>query len=350
MNHFEITGWELPTLAEASEKAALLLEKLAASPGVFAVEAHCHDHETLRRVANNAPSGRCTCYCWLPIVDGREFKVEHFAGLRSVRVVSKNTVIAINETVDLPPYEWDGKPSNCSSISLTIFHPAPLKPEEKRPSEEIVELLSKLGAEEAGQRFSSVKTSSSWQESGREHSYLFSVLQSKASTLLSEIWSRLELLDGVGSFEFVGSPDQLAGIYSSSGFRFEQFPAKCWNLNYPADTVFSYGTSVFLVPTPNVNLGQLRSVAAIIDKLEGQVKFRSVVKKYISWKLAEGGFSRNVQGNYLLVSQRKLGDYVIYVGFERYEDKDPATRKFTTFASSVLGGMGLQMKKVSGPQ
>lgn len=351
MNHFEITGWEMPTLAEASGKVLLLVKELSSDPqGGFAVEAHCQDLKALERVAEAAPSHRCACYCWITIGAAEELREERFSLLRRAYLVFKSATISIGELQELPPYDWDGGASAWSTLSLTTLHPAPLKPEDNRPSPRTIELLSSLAAGAVGRLLEPIKTTTSWKDSGKEHSYLLRVPRHQLPEFASEICSRFGLRDGIGSFELLSTPDRLATVYQSQSFRFVNFPSRCWNLNYPADTVFSFGVSAFLSPVPNVQPGQLLPVASAIDRLGEKVAYRTVVKKYIGWRLSESAFSPRVEGNYLLVSQQNSGRYAIFLGFERYEDKDPTARQFTSFAAPILHKIGTQLKKVAGPR
>jgi hypothetical protein len=349
MNHFKITGWQMPTLAEASRNELFLMNELGDSQGAFSVEAHCQDLDVLEQVAEVAPTPRCACYCWMTLADGGELREDWFSLLHRAYLVFKNATVSINDLRELPAHDWDGKAPAWSTAVLTVLHSSPLKPGDKEPSPRTIELLSSLASKATGALSEPIKTSTSWTESGREHSYLLKVPREKAPELASEICSRFELRDGIGSFEFLGTRDRLAAIYQGRRFRFSNFPSTCWNLNYPADTVFSFGTSAFLFPVPNVQPAQLLLVASAIDRLGEKIRYHTVVKKYIAWKLFEDVFSPKVQGNYLLIAQQKSGGYAIFLGFERYDDKDPTAREFTSFAAPLLERMGAQLKIVSGP-
>ena len=350
MNHFEITGWKLATLTEAGHKALLLLKELAGVIDELAIEAHCQDLKTLQHFSETLPSERCAAYCWRRITDGRVFEEEHFRALRRAYLVFQNCTISINDVQELPPRDWNERAPEWSLLSLTTSHSAPLKPEDKQPSPRIVESLSKLGMEAVERLPEPVTTITSWKDSGREHSYFLKVPRNRLPGLASNICSHFRFRDGVGSFEFLGSVNRLTSIHQAEQFHFKDFPPTCWNLNYPADTAISFGASVFLLPVPNISSQQLLLAASLIDRLAEKVQYLIVVKRYIPGRLSETSFTPRVQGNYLLISQQKTGDYAIFLGFERYEDKDPTVRQFTSFAAPVIERMGAKLKKVIAPR
>ena len=350
MNHFQITGWSIQTLALAGEKMLLLLNELASLDGGFAVEAHCKDLAALKCISNVAPSSRCAFYGWKCISSGSELKGRAFSSMRRGLLKFGHTTIYINDSLELPPYNWEGVESNFTDISVNVFHPEPLRTEEKEPSKKLIEMLSTLAVELTGENIPSLKTGTSWKETGRDHSYLLKVPRPTAVEVTAAICSKLGLHDGVGSFEFVGTYDDISSIFQSLEFRAEEFPATCWSLNYPEDTMFSYGLSVFLLPLENVPASKLIETSARIDELGEKVLFRSVVKRYIAWKLLSGTLSPRVQGNYVLISHEASRRYSIFLGYDRFEDTDPSVRSFTSYAGSVLDRMGVQLKKVSGPR
>ena len=350
MNHFEVTGWIMPTLRQASEKALLVLDELAVGADGFGIEVHCKDFDTLKRLAEVAPSDRCALYCWKPVIEGHDFTEKCFSLMRRARLVFRGATVSCDDDASLPPYDWDASEPTCSIVTLTTLHPVPLKPGDKTPSLETIELLSRLAADNIGIELGPVHTSTGWEESGREHSYIFTVPRDRLPAMISAICSGFNLRDGFGSFKYLSRPNQLAAIYQNPRFRFENFPSMCWNLNRPEDTVFSYGISSLLRPWPMIQRHQLLLVASTVDQLKQQVGYHSVVKDYLAWKLSGGTVSPQVRRNYLLISPQRVGGYAIFLGYERYEDKDPPASKFIRFAEPIIEKMGAQLKRVAGPR
>lgn len=350
MNHFEITGWSMQTLREASEKALLLLAELTDGNNRFAVEAHCRDFGALRRLAGVSPTDRCALYCWKSLTEGDELVEARFSALRRAYIRFEGVTVSSDEYTDMLPYDWDGSAPVCAAVSLTTLHPAPLRPEDKEPSAQTIEILSRLVTQTIGMVPEPIKTCTSWRDYGREHSYSMKVPLDKLPRLIATICSAFNLRDGIGSFEFMGTPAQLTAIYENPSFRFDHFPSTCWNLNYPADTVFSYGVRAFHYPVPTVQREQLLLLASAIDELRQRVASHHVITRYLAWNLSRGERSPNTRGNYLLISQQNGGGYALFLGYERYEDKDPPVSRFTSFAVPVLERMGARLKRVSGPR
>jgi len=351
MKHFEIRGWHLPTLTECIKKALALLGAISGEQDGFSMEAHCKDLVTLKYLADVAVPTCCACYCWRDLVGEEQLRGELFSLMRRAYIVFDEIILTLNaDSEDIPERDWNGEPPAFSIVTLKTLHRPPLASDAKSPSSKVIELLSTIGGRVVGSTFQSIATTTAWIDQGREHSYFMKVPRERSSEILSYICHQFDLTNGRGSFEFLGTPDEIDLIRQSDTFHFDGFPADCWNLNYPADTVLSFGTSVFMYPVQNIKSHQLLPAASLIDRLEGAVGYRMLLKRYLSWKLPGERLSPRLRGNYLVVSRLKTGYYAIFLGFDRSEDSDPPYRQFIKFSAPIIEEMGAELANVPGPK
>ena len=117
-------------------------------------------------------------------------------------------------------------------------------------------------------------------------------------------------------------------------------------LNTPFNAPFALARQSFVHPLPNIEAVHLPDAAAALGALGKSVTRCAVVRKYLSWKLGENEVSPRTQGNYLLLSQQKLG-YAMFVGFEQCADGDPSVTRFASVVAPVIERHGATLKKVS---
>jgi len=349
MADFEVVGWALPTLSAASQKALALLKRLALETKAFCVEAYFRDLGAVTHLAQAMPSDRFACYCWNKIRDGGELRSTEFEAMGRARLVFGRHEVSVYDDRDLPWYDWDGRPSGFAIVSVAIWHPPPVDTQDREPSSAMIQLCTEIGRKVAASEPEPIKTSTSFENQGRKHTYLMKVPKVKAGLAASEICSRLALCDGYGSYEFLGPPAFLESIQRSGRFLFEGFPTHCWSQNAQVGTPFALARQAFLSPVPNVTCERLPAAAAVLDCLGDRVADCGVIADYLAWKLAMGRVSPRTGGNYILISRRKAG-YTISVGFEQFADEDPSVREFTAYARPVVEEMSAQLKRLAAPR
>jgi len=346
-HHFEVIGCELANLLVSTDQVLSVARELAEDATEFCLEAHFHDLEALKRLSEIVPSNRYACYCWRPIADPHELKDAELAYVRNARLVFGDTSISVEEGHALPPYDWDGKPSEMVTLRLVRRHLKPLSAESAQPSPATVQLCSEIAANVLGADLSEpVKTVTEWTDDGRAHNYLMTVSRTKAASIAAELCSVFSLSGGAGSFELLGTASQIEKVQRLGRYFFDGFPTNCWSFNDGnGRTPFALARSSFLSPVLNVDSSQLTQAASTLDSLGRRVTRCGVVRRYLAWRL-EHGLSPRTQGNYLLLSQQK-GGCALFVGFEQYADSDPTTPQFADSASGRLERFGIKLKKVA---
>lgn len=345
---FEVTGCELANLSIGADRVLALAQELAQDATEFCLEAHFHDLEALKRLSELVPSNRYACYCWRPIADPHALRDAELGSIRNARLVFGDTSISVEEGHALPPYDWDGRPSEIVTLRLVRRHLKPLSTEDTQPSPTTAQLCSEIAARVLGAELTEpVKTVTEWTDDGRAHNYLMAVSRAKAASVAAELCSTLSLSGGVGSFELLGTASQVEKVQRSGKYFFEGFPANCWSFNQgKGKTPFALERASLLLPVLNVNSSQLRQAASILDSLGSRVTRCGVVRRYVAWKLESGRVSPRTQGNYLLLSQQNVG-CALFIGFEQYADDDPTIAQFTSCASARLEPLGVKLKKLA---
>lgn len=348
MEHFEVKGWQLPTLQTAVEKALVLLKRLAEESTAFCLEAHFLDLDGPKRLAEVVPSDRFSCYCWSALDDHKELQRPEFRNVGNAQIVFENTTVRLESGyICLPPYDWDGRSPVSAMVRLVRKHLKPLKEEDREPSPALVTLCTEAAEGAIGAELQEpVKTVTEWMDEARVHNYLVLVPADKAASVACKVCARLGLKNGFGSYELLGTVAELEDIQRGGHYRFEGFPAKCQNLNAPFDTPFALARQGFLRPTLNVEAARLPDAAAVLETLGDRVAHCAVIRKYLAWKLGANEVSPRTQGNYILLSRQKVG-YAMFIGFEQYADSDPSVKRFAAAATPVVEHLGATLKKVS---
>lgn len=345
---YEISGWELNSLSTSANKVLLLARELSVNTTEFCIEAHFRDLDALKRVSEIVPSNRYACYCWRPIAAPSELRDAEFAEIRNVRVVFDHTSISVEESHALPVYDWDGRPGESVTLRLVRQHSKPLSEHSKQPSMATIELCSAIAASVLGSSLPEpVKTVTEWTDEGRAHNYLMTVPKSKAALIASELSSRLALAGGVASFEFLGTANQIEEIQRRGHYSFDRFPANCWSFNQGGGrTPFALERAGFIAPVLNVDDSRLVQAAATLDSLNARVTGCSIVRRYIAWRLEASHVSPRTRGNYLLLSQQRVG-CALFVALEQYADRDPTSQQFAASAAGRMEPLGIRLKKVA---
>jgi hypothetical protein len=350
MPHFQITGWDPRTLSVAVNKTVPLLEHLAEESAMLCLEAHFRDLDAVKRLAEVIPSHEFACYCWSEFPNSREFDRPEFQKLSQAQVVFENASVLFGPR-DIPqPYDWDGHALDeiVLTLELRSVHRAPR--EDHDPSAAVTKLFADAARNVLGHGSEgAVKTTSIYRNEIVAHQYTIIVPSKHAATLASELSVTFRLRNGVGSYEFLGTPAELEILEREGHYHFSGFPAGCWNLNAPLNTRFALARQSFLRPVLNVTAAQLRQAATVLDSLGDRIARCAVVRKYLAWRLRGNKVSPRTQGNYIFISQQKAG-YAIFVGFEQYADTDPSVKEFTAAAAPMVESLGATLKKVSMPR
>lgn len=348
MKTYEITGWPLENCSSGAEKLLQLTELLSTGADRFCVESHFPDFTTLRAVAQQVPASRFALYGWCNIQDGAVFERTEFNSVNSVRCVFGNRLLEVGEDRDLLPYDWNGLPSGRSVVSYLERYAEPVERENGEPNQQLIQLIERIATATLGEALPA-RTSTARMGDYRLHSYMVFCSSPEVARLLRAISEQFDLRDGVGSFEFLGSADTLGKILESGLYRLEEFPPGCWSFNHGDGKMpYALERASFLNPVLNLKAVDLPKLAALMDSLGSKIVRCSVIRKYLSWKLANGA-SPHTCGNYVLLSKQKRG-YAFFVGFEQYADGDPSPKEFLSFASKILGQDGVKMKSVPYPR
>lgn len=351
MPHFEIIGWTLPTLQAATEKSLPLLRRLAQESEAFCVESHFSDVNALKRFAEVVPCDRFACYCWSKMSDHYALQRAEFQSMCNARIVfSDMSIVSLEHGYSLPPYDWDGRPPESVVVRMVRRQPKSREEQGGEGAPSVARACTELAEDVLGVRLREpVKTVTEWRDSVRSHHYLIEVPRIKAALVAESLCAGFGLKNGIGSYELLGTASQLERTQKEKHFCLDAFPPECWNLNAPINAPFALARQGFLCPVLNVQAAQLVSASEVLDELGERVARRGIIRRYLTWKLAANAVSPQAGGNYCLISQQKKG-FGIFLGFERYEDKDPSVREFTVVASPVVEEMGARLNKVSGPR
>jgi hypothetical protein len=350
MNHFEITGWRLPTLLTSIEKALAVMDALSVNKREYCVEAYFVNLSDVQRIAVLIPNGRYAYYCWRSIENGNALNGSDFQNVNNACIKYGDTLLSVEYgRTGLPPYDWDGTMPSQAIFRLTRKYPAPLKPENRNPCQHTLNTISEIATEYFPNNSIQVKTMTEWMDGGRNHHYLAEIPRRDCMKFASIVCQRFDLVSGTGSFEISGSPTDLEKTVNFKSFKSDDYPPEAPSINGQHKTCFALEPNGFFVPVPNVNSQSLVDVARLRDELKNKVISCTIMSRYVSWKLSDSSCSPKVNGNYIMLSQRS-NDYAIFLGYERYEDKDPTVRKFTSFALPKIEAMGGHLKEIAGPR
>lgn len=345
MTNYEITGWDLATCALGTARLWELLNLLSENPDRLCLEAHFEDYESMALMAHKIPSSRFALYGWGEIGDATFFKRPECPAIQSARIVYERRSLTLAPDEEMPAYDWHGNPSGTSGVVLAERHQEPVDKENRDPSATTLALVSELATNVAGAT-AKIKTSSAMTGDYREHSYLVSLPRPLAITYMQALSGRLELRNGIGSFEFLGTVEDLKTLFTSGHYRFDNFPKGCWSWNNGVGkTPFALDRASFLRPVLNLNVEPLADVGTAIDHLGSKIVRCSFVRKYVPWKLRSGRLSPRIQGNYAMLSTQKKG-YALMIGFDQYADDDPPLKEFKDFVTPLLVGMGCKLKPI----
>ncbi|MDX1952959.1 MAG: hypothetical protein SFY81_12325 [Verrucomicrobiota bacterium] len=349
MKNYEIIGWGTENCAQGVERLLQLIDRLSTGAERLCLETHFSDFKSLQTVAEVLPSSRFAFYGWCRVESAKFFDRPEFNAAKSGSCIFNHRFLHLAEDTDIPPYGWNGLPSGRSMVAYWERYAEPVEKDQREPDPQIIEALEKTAGVTAGQALP-VKTSTARMGDFREHSYMIFPVTSQVAPLLQAISEQFNLQEGVGSFEFLGSADDLEKLLKSNRYHIENFPPNCWSFNDgDGKTPFALERASFLNPVLNLNIDDLPKVAALIDSLGSKIVQCSVIRKYLSWKLPNG-VSPHTRGNYVLLSKQKKGDYALFAGFDQYADDDPSPKEFLSFASKILGHHGVKLKSVPYPR
>lgn len=344
MNNYLIEGWEMPTFQVAAEKLQMVVGRLAEEAGRFCMEAHFADFGAMKKIAQHIKSERFACYCWTPVEDGQTLLRHELRSINHAHLLFGSRVVKVAPEHALPPYNWDGLPAESVNLTFGEKFWEPVDKAHKEGNPAIAQRVARIVAKKLGtSEDHPVKIMTSMESKCREHSYIVTVPRFRVAEIASEICREFDLHGGVGSFEILGSVAALEKVVQENTYSLTDFPADCRTFN---KTPFALERSSFLHPVLNISGSELGASAAVIDQLADKVTRCSIIRKYFSWRLAEGVCSPKTQGNYALLSPQKAG-YSMFVGFEQYADGDPSAKQFTAAAFSALSELGVKLKKVA---
>jgi hypothetical protein len=347
MPNYEIIGWKLPSCTAAVEKLLLVLRTLTLDVMELSVEAHFENLDALTAFAKSVTSSRYACYCWTPIEGPYTFLAPEYRAIGKARIVFNERTITVDAQSSLPPYDWDGRPSALANVAYSEKHIEPVQTNFEERSEQIARAVGEIAQGFVNAREQAeVGIASAGSGGIRECYYWVRCPEAQLPPFLKELAVRFNLASGVGSFEFLGSPDQIRALHVGRKYQLTNFPPDCWSFNSgTGKTPFAIERASFLYPVLNIKTTQLDRVSRSIEELNGRLPICRISRKYVSWKLGPSIYSPRTQGNYALVSKQKTG-YRIFIGFEQYADGDPTLRDFKSAAGPALKALGSSLKSV----
>ena len=346
MTNYEITGWQLSTTVKGVERLLLLIDSVTAGSSELCLEAHFKTVEDMERLSQVLPTSLYCCYCWSKIGQPNDLRRPEFKRLGEASFFFSRYEVSLSARPIPPTYDWDGKPSR--TVSVALIDRNPHCTDEKRNGEAAVNLLQDVLREEVGQSGKTeVHIMNMTSDGSVCYRYLVQVPALHAPAFLERLFSRLGLSNGLSSFEFLGSADQIASIFRERLYGFENFPKGCRNFNGSSGkTSFALGRASFLYPVLNVRRDQCFAVAQLMDEFGDKIPKCHFVRKYLQWTLGNGMFSPRTQDNYVILSKQRVG-CLLFVGVEQYGDEDPSVRRITASISPVLDELGMKLKRVS---
>src|SRR6266850_5691497 len=136
--HFEILGEEPTSIS----RLLAVTRALAVETTDFCVEAHFADFRTLKLFSEVIPSNRYAYYCWRPFADVHKLQDSVMKPVRNVRLAFDCGSISVEDGHSLPPYDWDGQPSNFLTVRLVRRYRKPLSNNDKQASTETMKSCS----------------------------------------------------------------------------------------------------------------------------------------------------------------------------------------------------------------
>jgi len=354
MSHYKLMGWEIPTCQAAAGKFHLLMQSLSASATGLCLEAHFSELELLHMLGNELPSSSYACYCWKRVAQPGEFRDSPYRSLGKACLRFANRELSVAPSLSLPAYGWDGKPSRFATITYTENHIAPIPTESRQPNEATLKVLGEIANTlMAGANEGDVKLCRSWSGGNRSDSFLLRAPTDNVPQFLEMVMAQFSLADGIASFEFLGSINQIEAIYRSGRYAFSDFPKNSWSLNRALQkngqmwrAPFALGRDSLLYPVVNMESNQLPEVARVLDGMGEDLTVCSILQKSISWNLGSGRLSPKTLDNYAMLSKQRKG-YGIFIGFEQYADEDPPLKEFKAAVVPIIEHMGAKLKSVS---
>ena len=302
----------------------------------------------MRAFAEVLPSERYAFYGWKHITDAAEFQGAEFRALGMARLVFGNSEVTVDARPSLPTYDWDGLPIPLATVAYGQNRnprvSEAVADEHIRATTKIVSAALDVVAPDWTPH---VRTCTSHLEGMHDYAYIIDVPSHYVQPALLNICESFHLKEGVGTFEFLGAAHEVQTLAATRGYLRTEFPENCWSLNSSLGrTPFAIERASFRYPVLNVTSDKLHAVAEMVDRLGSDITYCSVIRKYMAWNLGAGISSPRVQDNYALLSRQRTG-YAMFVGFERYSDEDPPTRRYVSALRPILLKMGAKLKRVS---
>jgi len=350
-NNYKIVGWPLPTLSTAVDKALMILGRLSENVQALCVEAHFRDLSAAVRLDEVINSKRISCFCWSKLSSPDDLVTLETYGLERSFMIFGDTSIDIMPLSRLPPYDWDGSFSEMFCVSIEQRHHRPIITEHLSASQAVMRRIFDAAAATMGHiPETGVKATTIYRDEYRSHRYSIAIPRNSALSFAKQISLMFDLKNGLGSYQFIGTSTDLRNILFDKRFFFRDFPKDSWHMNAPLYAPYAIAPRGFLDPELNTDISIIPKAAEVLDGLREDVVRCGISKRYIMWRLVAEERSPRSQGNYLLISPQRVGGYAIFLGYERYEDKDPLVSKFIRFAEPIIEKMGAQLKRVAGPR
>jgi hypothetical protein len=344
MKNFEIVGWNLQDFRTGSERLMELLQLLSGENDRLCLEVHVRSIESVKQLSAKLSPSRFALYCWSKF-ESPFFDQPECQSLHSASLVFGHRFLLMTPDFDMPAYDSDGAPANSTRITFTERHPEPVNDKGRKPDSHILSLIEAVAETVVGPEFR-LRTSTTMTGDTREHSYMVFLPVGKAVSLVRELCRELGLRDGLGSWEFLGSVEDLESLLTSGHYVLDEFPPDCWSWNGSVGrTPFAVGRGSFVHPVLNIEAPQLATISPVIDSLGDSIVRCSLVRKYLSWKLSSARNSPKTQGNYALLSKQKKG-YAVLLGFEQYAKGDPPLKEFKAAVLPILHGFGAKLKSI----
>ena len=323
-----------------------LLEGASSSQDRFSLEAHLKDIESVRGLAAELPSTEFALYCWAKVHDADFFNRAESHLIRSARLLFGSWKMLLMEDLEMPPYDWNGLSSARLRLHLSQTLPEPVTADNRNPNPALASVVKHIAMPLTGPDII-VKTSTSMRGDDREHTYMITFPVEVATELIKAFCDAFALCNGVGSFEFVGSSEEVESLVASRTYELEAFPSNCWSLNGSfGRTPLALQRDSSLYPVLNIEVRRIPSVTAVIDSLQNRVPVCRLSRKYLSWKLMGSRTSPRVRGNYASFLKWK-DEYSFQIGFEQYADQDPAVKEYLAAVRPIVEQMGGTLKPIS---
>jgi hypothetical protein len=342
MTTYEIIDWRLSQNAVAAERLQRLLN--IGEVNGFCIEAHFKNVRAMQRLAETMPTDRYALYCWVKELDSADILREEFKKIGKAEISYGHRGIEIYPDLLLP--HGDGVFSNPHTLILA-YSERRIQIETSQDREvriaSVSERLQAVLSRIMGGDVEKITPSISWKDGLCDYAYSIEIDCSLVQNVANALASELRLEGGVGSFELLGTAEEIAKMAKNPKLLLGAFPPSLPSFNANVGgTSFAAGRSSFQFPIIGATSDKLPLIAESMDRIE-DIELSRFLARYVGWQLGNKRGPR-LAGNFIMISNKS--NPVIYLGFDQYSPKDPAISEYVDALGPIVGDMGGRFKKV----